>query len=324
MSNSQARVAATRIKASMLLQPDVQAGENKRKGEMTFEVFVTDHLNPYLMPRKRSFKRDLQLMARILPVFGAKRLSAITRQELQSFHAGLVEEGLSEATADLHLRAIKAAYFKTIEWNFMSGPNPASRLKLFSPDNRRREALTQVQLENLMKVLHEETSPVAKCVLLLLLTGCRDAEIRSLKYSTVDFEQRVIRIEATNSKSKRMREVPINDICMEVINQLNTRGKYDYLIINPLTGKPYVNITKSWRRIRKKAGIPDFWLHSLRRSFASLLASNNVPTVVISQLLGHASISTTQRYLVVQSDALRNATNSAGAIVQEAMMKAAA
>lgn len=241
-----------------------------------------------------------------------------------AFLARIVEEGLSPASSDLHGRCLRHALNLSRDWGYLSGENPATRIPLYNPDNRRREALTQQQLESLVKVLREDRSPVSDCILILVLSGLRQRELRTLRWDAVDLEKRVLRIEATNSKSKRLREVPINDLCMEVIMKLDTRGKHEYLIVNPRTDKPYVNITKSWDRIRKASGIPAFHVHSLRRSFASILANSGVPILTISQLLGHSSVTVTQLYTVVSSDSLRSATNNASALVKDAMLKAAA
>ena len=96
--------------------------------------------------------------------------------------------------------------------------------------------------------------------------GCRLNEALSGKWNQFDRPNRVWRIPATNSKSKRVRSVPLNDSALEVLNQLDTEGTFEYLFVNKKTKKPYTRIHKAWHRIRKVAEVPFLRIHDLRHS----------------------------------------------------------
>jgi integrase len=81
------------------------------------------------------------------------------------------------------------------------------------------------------------------------------------------------------------------------------------------TDEPLRNINNAWMRIRKAAKIEDVRLHDLRHSYASILASAGVSLPIIGQLLGHTQVETTQRYGHLQDDALREATEPVGEII---------
>jgi integrase len=106
---------------------------------------------------------------------------------------------------------------------------------------------------------------------------------------------------------------------MEVLHQLDTRGKFEYLFINLQTGNPYTTITKVWHRIRQKAGLGHLRLHDLRHAFASFLINSNYSLFLVGQILGHSDPKVTQRYSHLSTKTLQEAASSASAKIKKAM-----
>lgn len=153
----------------------------------------------------------------------------------------------------------------------------------------------------------------------LLATGCRLNEALSACWSQVDKDKRVFRVSASNSKSKRMRPVPLNETALNVINQLDTEGHYEHLFINRKTVKPYVNIAKVWEKLRLKAGLPHLRLHDLRHQAASNLINSGSSLYIVQQILGHSNPSVTQRYAHLSMKTLNDASDNASVIIKGAM-----
>ena len=85
---------------------------------------------------KRTWEKDLERYElRLREAFGRNRLDQIRRQEIQSFHAGLRNEGLSPAYADHFIKLLRHALNLAIEWEMLDR-NPASRVHLFNADNK--------------------------------------------------------------------------------------------------------------------------------------------------------------------------------------------
>src|SRR5207245_1067013 len=78
-------------------------------------------------------------------------------------------------------------------------------------------------------------------------------------------------------------------------------------------------IEKAWSRIRKAADLPDFRLHDLRHSFASVGAAGGLSLPMIGALLGHKHATTTARYAHLAADPLRAANDAVGARIAAAM-----
>ena len=131
----------------------------------------------------------------------------------------------------------------------------------------------------------------------------------------------VWRIPAANSKSKKVRSVPLNDSALWVLEQIGTQGKFEVVFANPETGEAYTPVTHAWYRIRKLAGIPHLRIHDLRHSFASLLVSGGRSLYEVQQILGHSDPKVTMRYAHLSTKALQAAANTASVIVPRATPK---
>jgi site-specific recombinase XerD len=83
-----------------------------------------------------------------------------------------------------------------------------------------------------------------------------------------------------------------------------------YVFCNPKSGRAFTNIFNSWDKARERAGLKDVRMHDLRHSFASALVNNGLSIYDVKELLGHASINTTQRYAHLSQDRLAQATET--------------
>ena len=190
--------------------------------------------------------------------------------------------------------------------------------------NYRLRHLGPADLEKLLRVLRENSprNRAARLVALYLLsTGARLNEALQAKWKDVEREKRLWRIPATNSKSKKVRSVPLNASAIEVLDQLDTEGTHEYLFVNRDTQKPYTTIHKVWNRLRIKAGLPHLKIHSLRHQYASFLVNSGRTLYEVQQILGHSDPSVTQRYAHLSTKSLQDAANSASDAINAAMQE---
>jgi integrase len=315
-----ARKKAKTLKAEIELGADPRGEQKARKAVLTYSEFFTEHYLPYVKPRKRSWEKDEEMYRlRLNAVFGGQRLTQISRQQIQTFHTSLKNEGLSASTCNHYIKLIKHSLNLAIDWDMLV-INPAVRVPLFNEDNKQENYLSETELEKLLTVLHsDENRTVCQIVLFLLSTGARLNEALSATWNMVDRERRVWRISASNSKSKRVRSVPLNNSAIDILNQLTTEGEFDHLFINRQTGEPYTTISKVFGRLRKKAGLSHLRIHDLRHQYASFLVNSGRTLYEVQQILGHSDPSVTQRYAHLSTKALQDAANSASVIIQGAM-----
>lgn len=318
-----ARKGALLLKAQQANGNDTPAVEIKPvQTEITFTDFFNDHYLPYVKPRKRSWERDEELFRlRVQAEFGAKPLNQITRQQIQLFHTQLLEKGLAPATCDHHVKFLKHALNLAIDWNLLTEKNPAARIPLFNVDNRVEHPLSQDELEKLLNLLRTDKNRVVCLVIWWLMSvGCRLSEALGAKWNQIDKENKVWRIPARNSKSKRIRSVPLNDSAMDILAQLDTENTSEFLFVSPKTKQSLGSIMKVWSRLRAKIGITHR-LHDLRHFHASGLVCSGVPIYEVKSILGHANIVTTERYCLLSNSVLAKASKSIDTILKGAMQE---
>jgi len=146
---------------------------------------------------------------------------------------------------------------------------------------------------------------------MLLLTGARKQEVLQARWADIDLDRK--RWHIAQTKAGRARNVPLSDTLVEMLRKLPSREGSPYVFPCPKTGEPYKAIYNVWDRARKKAGLPDVRLHDLRHSFASFLINSGHSLYEVQKLLGHHSISVTERYAHLADETLKNACERAAA-----------
>lgn len=285
--------------------------------EITLAAFMADHYMPHALLHKRSAKKDEQLFRiHIAPRFGHLPLGQITKREVQVFHNYLLTKGQSPASADHSLKLLRRALNLAVQWDFLE-KNSLQGIALFNVDNSVENYLDDAAVQRLVGILQADKNRTVSLILMFLVScGARKTSAMQAKWSEVDLDNRVWRIPASNSKSKRAASVPLNDSAMYVLDQLDTKGHSEYLFLNKETGRPYTTISKVWYRLRKEAGLNDkVRIHDLRHTFASMLVSAGRSLYEVQQILGHSDPKVSARYAHLSSKTLQDAANAASVLV---------
>ena len=317
-----AKKRAREIKAEYALNKNPYLEVQKQKAIPTWSEHFKDYIT-WVKPRKRTYKKDNDFYRlRCKAAYGDKRLDQITQNQVVSFHAGLLDEGLSPASADRYLAHIKAVLSHAVRLGVIRD-NVAKGVPLFNVDNKVENYLDGQELGRLLRALEtDENRVVADIALLILNSGARLMEAQMMKLKNVNFEQCYWTVDASNSKSKKSHKIPLNDMAMGIIER--NRSDNEYVFVNPRTGTAYNNIHKSWNRIRNRARLPQFRLHDGRHQFSKMLVSDGGRSLIeLQRILGHSSPIMTQRYAHLSNETLQEASKAASDAIQAAMDKAA-
>ncbi len=321
LSEAKKQVTLLRSQVAMVGSLKSKETDDKSKSELTFAKFFEEHYYPYVVPRKRSHKRDKELAVRVIKAMGSKRLSEINRLMLTDFHRRLLEvDKLAKSHCDMHIRFIKHALQLAVDWSMLE-KNPASRFPMYNPDTRSSDFLSEEELKRFVQTVQASKNKViANLILFMLATGMRMSEAMSIRYSELDMENRTISILAKNGKSRRLKTIPMSSVAAQaILSQDANRGVSEFVWVNPKTGERYQNIQKAFDVLRKRASLPTFKIHGLRRAFASNLANQSVPVNIIQALLTHASPITTSLYIRLEPSNLLAASQKASSVLQAAM-----
>lgn len=152
-------------------------------------------------------------------------------------------------------------------------------------DNKRTRYLSESEIQLLRDNCRKDVWPI---VFTALCTGMRRGEILALEWNNVDLVNDNITLLKTKSNKKR--EIPILPELKAMFIQLKTKtdGKVFEISKDAFIG--------SWKRTLAKLKIPDFKFHDLRHSYSSYFVMNGGDIQILQKLLGHSSLSLTQRY----------------------------
>ena len=310
----QARQTAQTLRARVVLgeNPSVDKAELRKMPTLT--EFAYERYLPYVKSYKRSWQKDESILKHhILPRFGRLHLDEITTRDVSLFHLSLPSKGYAPGTANCMLVLLRYMFNLARKWDF-DLKNPASGLSKLEENNVKQRYLNPEETQRLYACLQESGNTQLKYIVpLLLLTGCRKRELRGAQWDHFDLERRTWRIPL--SKSGKARHVPLSSGVLAILAQLPRFEGCPYLVPNPKTRKPYICIFPPWKRVRKKAGLPDVRIHDLRHSFASFLINSGRSLYEVQHLLGHAQSITTQRYAHLSQSTLLDAVDAVNDLV---------
>ena len=183
--------------------------------------------------------------------------------------------------------------------------NPMLSIKPIKYERRKREALSQVDLEYIRRACSSKRETAI--VEMLYSTGCRVSELTGIKLSDIDWATRSVSL---LGKGNKQRISYINAKAEVAIKEyLKDRKKHsDYLFCNDRGGTPMKkdNVEKIIRRISERSGLTGKRIspHILRHTTATQALRSGMPVQDIQQLLGHSNIATTMIYASTSTEAV--------------------
>jgi len=311
----QAREAALEVFLSVRRGTDPAGDRSSTRKAPTVAELADRHISDHAKIKNKpvSVQRDRRAWDRyILPKLGQRKVKDITRTDVAKLITDLAE---TPAMANKVLTLLSKAFNLAEVWGWRpEGTNPCRHVGRYREEGRDRY-LSESELRRLGKVLTEAegtwgTSPHAiAAIRLLILTGCRSAEILQLQWSEVDFERRCLHL--ADSKTGK-RTVVLNEGALGILQSLERLPDNPHVVPGHRPGSHRSTLQNCWNRIKVEAGIPDVRIHDLRHTFASIGVNNGHNLSVVGKLLGHSKILTTQRYAHLDDDPVRKATEDIG------------
>jgi integrase/recombinase XerC len=256
----------------------------------------------------RAYAADLeQFQAHLAEEMGRPgKLADVDHLVIRAFLARLHRAGLKKVSAARKLATLRT-FFRFLCREGILERNPARALLSPRTDRKIPAHLEENEIAALIEVPGEaDSARRARAILeLLYATGIRCAELVGLDLPDVDLGARTVRVLGKGSKE---RIVPFGQPALVALNayfptRLKARPRTEALFVNARGGR----LTDRWvrqivtHRVKQVALTRRMSPHSLRHSFATHLLERGADLRVIQELLGHASLSTTQRYTHVNA-----------------------
>lgn len=277
--------------------------------------------------------------ARLMTMLGDVPAASIIVDDVEDYFRLLADDGAGPRTVNRHREVLRAIFNYGCSTNsgFELENNPAAQTDLRRQDGPRPlEIFSVEQVEHLARAAAEgswratvdwsraprtvahmrlEDAQLGELLRMACYCGLRRGELVLLQWDDVRWTDRVLVVRRALSdgvevlpKSGRARYVPLADQALAALERLSRRGDFtqadDYVFINAVGGHLDPSaLRRRYVRVRDNAGLPPLRFHDLRHTAGSLLVRHMDPASV-KDILGHADLARTERYLHAQRASL--------------------
>ncbi|STX50457.1 phage integrase [Legionella busanensis] len=311
--------------------------KTKQVQAMTLQQVLKDYLKARKDLKPRTLTDYHCVLHEVVPDWLNKPLTKITREMIAKRHA---EHGKtnSKARANNAMRVLRALFnFAMYEYQTGDGQpiivvNPVKYLShtrgWFRVD-RKQTVIKPHQLANWYKGLKQlvEGEDYRNALLwhdyflLLLFTGMRKTEAGSLRWCDIDLKAKTITLQDT--KNREVHTLPMSDFIYELLKRRSRQKTSEFVFpANSKTGYIY-EPKKAVLKVVELSGVP-FTLHDLRRTFATIAESLDLPAYALKRLLNHKmNNDVTAGYIMKDVERLRKPMQQVAKFLLEHMMETA-
>ncbi len=298
-----------KVKAGLIASGGDPVAEKRRK--KAAQVTLRQALDDYFVSRKTLAPKTVHDMEATLewgcPIWLTLPAARITRNMVERRHRELGEKGHGAANKwGRYLRALlnfTASKYTDAEGQPILTDNPVkvlSATRAWYRIERRQSVIQPHQIAAWWDAVTRLRNTTHRDYFLtLLLTGLRKEEARTLQWADVDFQARTLTVHGTKNHSSHT--LPMGPYLASL---LSARERLGPLVFTSTHGQ-IGNLRYSLEGIAKASGIK-FMIHDLRRTFATLAESLDIPSYALKRLMNHKTQGdVTGGYLVITTERLR-------------------
>jgi integrase len=305
--------------------PIAERRAEKAPKAATFDAFLKDTYEPWAKTHLKSLASTIApLWLQFSPIFGSKPLAEIVPFAVEAWRVRRLKGGVSKATANKDLSALKACLSRAVEWGLLADhplrkvkpskqdrggvvrylsptEETALRAQLVKRDAARIDARDSAndwrRQRGYPELPHLGTyaDHLTPIVLLALNTGLRRGELLGLEWGDVDLARAILTVRGEGAKSGKTRYLPLNTEAVNGLKAWQDQATGDLVFPGDDGGKMF-SLKTAWLKVAHDAGLKVFRFHDLRHSFASRLVQSGVDLNTVRELLGHSDFSLTLRY----------------------------
>ncbi|KAB3537404.1 site-specific tyrosine recombinase XerD [Alkaliphilus pronyensis] len=289
------------------------------------ETIINDFIKYLSNERKlssntlESYKRDINQFHDYLNTIKASSLIKTNKTTVITYLIHMQNTGKAISTVSRNLASIRCFFQYLLMKNIIS-QDPTLNLESPKSEKKLPSILTLKEIDILLSQPQDKTSKGLRDKAMLELiyaTGIRVSELISLDVEDVNLDMEYIKCKGNNKE----RVIPIGSIALKELKTYLTEYRKDFvkpssdnsLFLNcqgqRLTRQGFWKIIKTYT---KKANIDKkITPHTLRHSFATHLIQNGADLKSVQEMLGHSDISTTQKYMQVTGNKIKEVYNKA-------------
>lgn len=244
-----------------------------------------------------------------------KPLNFITREAVEKRHSEIAKEiaeagrGKGQTSANAVMRTLRLLWNFAGEQDKSLPANPVKLRKQWFEEPRRDRIVEEHQMPAFYQAVNALKSDVARdYILFVLFTGLRRREAAMLKWDHLDFDAKLIRIPAQNTKAKRKLDLPMTDFVRNLLVARRSIGKDPSGYVFPSHGKKtgYIAEPKFPLDAVAKACNVSVCVHDLRRTFITVAEQAEISPMALKALVNHSlGKDVTEGYVQMRVERLR-------------------
>ncbi len=244
-----------------------------------------------------AYRADLEQLLSFLTEKNKVNPDQIQQADIESFRDTLLTRKYTPKSVSRKLNAVKT-FFRWLIAEKHSVANPSEYVSHPKIESTMPKFLSPIEYRALRDVVRDDIR-ITAIVEIVLQTGMRISEVANLKVEDLKGDNLIVEPYATQPQ----RTVPLNKPAKEALDEyMKTReGINSQYVFVSKNGKPLAirNIRAAIDRYVHKAGIPQYSVNDLRTTFIVENLKDGVDLVLLSQVVGHKRLSTTERYLTL-------------------------
>src|SRR3990167_7449774 len=242
-----------------------------------------------------AYGKDIEQLVSFLEVLKKNQIHEVTKEDLEAFLAKMQNEGYTPKSISRKINSTRT-FYRFLKVNEYVTDDPSllvahPKYQLAPP-----RILTPTEYRALRDTARNDPR-MSAIIELLLQTGIRIGELANLKVPDVKNDS--LYIEAYEKHAER--EIPLNKRAQEALQKylkIRPKTKDNNLFITK-SGRPFLvrNIRTSMERYFRLAEIKNAKVNDLRHTFVAHHLKQGASLILLSKILGHKRLSTTERYL---------------------------
>jgi site-specific recombinase XerD len=242
-----------------------------------------------------AYGKDIDQLASFLEELEKQHIHEISKDDIQAFLGKLTEKGYTPKSLSRKLNSTRT-FYRFLKMNEYVTDDPSLLVSHPHYELATPRILKPTEYRALRDAARNDARMYA-IIELLLQTGIRIGELADIRTSDIQNDNIFIRPHEKHSE----RLVPLNKSAKEALTRyLRARPKVedDHVFVTK-SGKPFLvrNIRTAIERYFRIAGIDNAKVNDLRHTFVAHHLKHGVSLVLLSKILGHKRLSTTERYL---------------------------
>ena len=302
-----------------------EIGKGKTPGiyfdRVKFDELAKDFLWDYEINGKKSIDRAKRSVKHLTKHFGGYKVPKITTPKIQAFIKGRMNEGVTNATINRELSALK----RMLNLGARQTPPKVDRvpyIAMLKENNVRTGFFEHADFIALRNHLPEYLEGF---VTFGYRTGWRFGEVTCLTWSQVDLENGIVRLEPGKTKNDDARTVYLDEELKEVFQkQWECRGSgkkvLPYVFPNEIGTDKISDFRGAWQTACKNAGIGNKLFHDFRRTAVRNMIRSGISEGVAMKISGHKTRSVFDRYNIVNDADLQIAAQKQAAYLKSQMV----